>query len=346
MTPGTAGAPADPAADTATVMELLTGGVVAQTLRALAELRIADHLAEGPLTAEEVAEREGSHPRATYRLMRAASSLGLLSYEGDHRFALTGPGRALRADVPGSLRSLVLVQTAHAHWTSLAHFPEAVRRGSNQVKKALGAEIWEYYTHPENAEEAALFARAMGDVSALVTQGAVAALDTAGVSTVVDVGGADGHFVLGLMEAEPRLHGQVLDLPHAVEGARREAGKRGLADRFSTATGDFFTEVPPADLYLLKTVLHDWDDDQCATILRNCRSAVHEGGRVLVVEMLVGEMGQPDIVTRADMAMLALTNGMERDIDEFDALFAASGWRRSATYPVGGGQFGMELTAV
>ncbi len=339
-------ATSDPAADAVAVFEMLVGITVIQTLRGMAALRMADHLADGVMTAEEVAEREGSHPRATYRLMRAAASLGMLSHEGQHRFGLTGRGRLLRADVPGSLRSLVLSQTSHGHWQSWEHFPEAVRQGSSQTEKALGTDIFEYYAQPQNAEEAALFAESMGDLSDMVTRGAVSAVSTTGVSTVVDVGGSNGAFVLTLMESDPRLSGQVLDLPHVVEGAHREAEKRGLSDRFSAVAGDFFVAVPPADLYLVKTVLHDWDDEQCATILRSCRSAANEGGRMLVVEMVIAEIGKPDLAPLSDMAMLTMTNGMERDLDEFDALFEASGWRRSTTYPVGGGYFGMELVAV
>jgi hypothetical protein len=162
----------------------------------------------------------------------------------------------------------------------------------------------------------------------------------------VDVGGADGQFILELMAANPGLRGQVLDLPHAVEGARREAEKRGLSDRFSAVAGDFFAAVPAADLYLLKTVLHDWQDDQATSILRSCRSAVHDGGRALVVETVIGEIGKPDFATLSDMGMLCVTGGIERDLEEFDALFAASGWRRDKTYPVGGGYSGLELQAV
>lgn len=338
-------ASSDLAADAAAVFDLLIGLVRAQVLRGLAELRIADHLAERALTAEELADREGSQPRAAYRLMRAAASLGLLSPEGERRFALTGRGRLLRSDVPGSLRSLVLAQTGQGLWQSWAHFPEAVRQRGTQAGKALGADVFAYFAKPENAEEAALFAKAMGDISGLVTQGAMAAVSTTGVSTVVDVGGSNGDFVLALMEADPRLNGQVLDLPHVVEGARAEAEKRGLSARFSAVAGDFFEDVPPADLYLLKTILHDWDDDQCTAILRRCRSAVNEGGRALVVEMVIGEPGRPDLATLSDMAMLTMTNGMERDLDEFDTLFAASGWRRTKTYPVGAGYFGLELVA-
>jgi hypothetical protein len=186
----------------------------------------------------------------------------------------------------------------------------------------------------------------MGDLSGLVTQGAVAAVDTAHASTVVDVGGADGDFVLGLMAADRRLTGQVLDLPHAVEGARRTAAERGLADRFTAVAGDFFDAVPAADLYLLKMIMHDWNDEQCIRILANCRAAASGVRRALVVEMVIGEIGKPDFATLVDMNMLNISNGMERELTEYDALFAASDWHRASTYPVGGGYSAMELHAV
>jgi hypothetical protein len=338
-------APSGPAADAAGLMDMILGIVRAQVLHAVAALNIADHLAAGALTAEEVAGREGSQPRATYRLMRAAASLGVLSYAGERRFGLTGMGQLLRAGVPGSLRAFAMLQAGHSHWRCWDEFPEAVRQGASQAKDALGTDIFGYYARPENAGEAALFAAAMADVSALTIHGAVAALDIAGVASVVDVGGAEGQFVLELMTAHPGLRGQVLDLPHVVEGARKEAARRGLPDRFSAVAGDFFAEVPAADLYLLKTVLHDWDDGQAVAILRNCRSAAPDGGRALVVETVVGEIGKPDFAALSDMGMLCVTGGIERDLEEFDALFAASGWRRGRTYPVGAGYHGLELGA-
>jgi SAM-dependent methyltransferase len=336
--------PYDPAADVPAFINLLIGIIHAQVLHALAALGIPDHLADGGLTAEEVAERASTHPRSTYRLMRAAASTGVLRYEGDRRFSLTGQGHLLRTGLPGSLRALTLVQTGHSHWQSWTMFPESVRQGTCQAKQVLGADTFDYFARPENAAEAALFAESMADLSALTVQGAVAALDIAGVSTVLDVGGADGQFVLELIGVHPELRGQVLDLPHAVGRARAEAARRGLSGRFTAVAGDFFEEVPAADLYLLKTVLHDWDDERAAAILRNCRAAARDGGRVLVVETVVGEIGKPDFAVLSDMGMLAVTGGMERDLEEFDALFAASGWQRGKTYPVGGGYFGMELT--
>jgi hypothetical protein len=346
-TQGASEAPGDPAADAAALIGQIFGGTVAQILNAVAALSIADHLADGPRTAEEVAGREGSHPRATFRLMRAAASLGVLSYEGGRRFGLTGRGRLLRSGVPGSLRAFAMLQAGHAQWQALGLFSDAVRQGASQTRNALGTDTFDYYTQPENAGEAALFAEAMTGASGLVIQGAIAALDTAGVTDVVDVGGGEGQFVLDLMAADPGLRGQVLDLPYAAERARQEADKRGLSGRFTAVAGDFFAEVPAADLYLLKTVLHDWHDDQATAILRNCRAAANDGGRALVVETVIGETGSPDsaFATIADMSMLCVTGGTERDLDEFDALFAASGWRRGETYPVGGGFYRLELDA-
>lgn len=338
--------PEEFAANAAAVMNLIAGGITTQVLHALVALRIPDHIAEGAETAAEVSRREGSHERATFRLMRAAASIGILTYLGNQRFGLSPRAQLLRTGVPGSLRSLLLVQAGNAHWKSLGAFPEAVRQGAGQAEQVLGTSIFDYYSQPANAAEATAFSEAMSDISGLVTAGLAAQLKTDGATTLVDVGGADGHLVLGLIADRPELTGVVLDLPHAAEIARRNASAQGLSDRFTAVAGDFFTAVPAGDLHLLKTVLHDWDDDRCRTILRNCRAATTAGGRAVVVEMLLGELGEPDFTAISDLAMLALTDGMERNLGEFDALFAATGWQRGATYPVGAGYHAMEMQAV
>jgi len=152
------------------------------------------------------------------------------------------------------------------------------------------------------------------------------------VSVAVDVGGSNGSLVQALMQGNPRLTGIVLDRPNVVPGAILEAGKAGLADRFTAVGGDFFTEVPAANLYLLKLILSDWDDESCRTILRNCPSSARPGARAVVMETVVGEIGKPDFGALLDIHMLCVTEGQERDLNEFDALFAASGWRRVAIH--------------
>jgi hypothetical protein len=327
-----------------TVFQMLTGHWVSQIVRAAADLRIADHVAAGAGTADDVAGREASDPAATYRLMRACASLGLLASEEGRRFSLTPLGQVLREGVPGSLREAALVQGALGHWQSWGQLPEAVRTGETGAELALGEDMFEYLE--KNPAEAALFSKAMSNMTNLVVEDTVNLLDLGEATNVVDLGGADGALVIALMRAHPQIRGRVFDLQHVVPGAARAAGEAGVSDRFATAAGDFFAGVPEADYYLLKWILHDWSDDQCRTILANCREAALPGARVLVIEALVGESGTSDPAAVLDMNMLAVSSGRERDLREFDALFAATGWKRTAVSPTRSLYSLIELEAV
>ncbi|MGW1680315.1 methyltransferase [Saccharopolyspora sp. NPDC002376] len=327
-----------------TVMGMLTGHWMAQITRAAADLRIADHVAAGVVTAQEIAEKESSDPETTYRLMRACASLGLLVHEGQRRFGLTSLGEVLREGVPGSLREAALVQGAPGHWQSWGLLPEAVRAGGNQVEQALGADIFTHFSR--NPREAGLFSKFMSNMTGMVIEDAISLLDLDGVGRVVDVGGAEGALILQLMQKHPDLEGQVFDLPHVVEDAQRAADEAGLSDRFSAVGGDFFSDVPEADYYLLKNILHDWADEQCRTILSNCRRAARPGACALVIEALIGDIGKPDQAVLMDMNMLAVSEGLERDLDEFDDLFASSGWKRTDMRPTRSLYSLMELEAI
>jgi O-methyltransferase domain/Dimerisation domain len=316
--------------DSAALYQMVTGHWVAQTVRAAADLRLTDHVAAGARTAEEIAELESADPATLYRLMRACASIGLLSWDGT-AFGTTSVGDLLREGVPGSLREAALVQGAHGHWQIWGLLPEAVREGQSQAKAALGMDVFEYLA--QQPDEATLFSKAMSNITGLVIEDTIHLLDLGGAGTVLDVGGANGALVLALMAAHPEIRGQVLDLPHAVGGAEQAAAQAGLADRFSAVAGDFFVEVPAADYYLLKWILHDWSDEECVAILRNCRASARPGARLLVMEAVVGDLGTPDPAALLDLNMLAASSGQERDLAEFDALFAASGWRRVAASP-------------
>jgi O-methyltransferase domain/Dimerisation domain len=306
------------------VMQMVTGFWVSQIVRTAADLSLAEHLHDGPVSAEDVALKESADSASTFRLMRACVSLGLLAYDGE-KFASTPLLEVLHKDSPMSARSFALAQTAPGHWLTWGRTSEAVRLGRSQAPEALGRPLFDYFgAHPE---EGALFSAAMTDLSTPVIREAVKVLEVAGSGTVVDVGGADGAFVLELLAAHPGLCGVVLDLPHAVPGARAEAERRGLEGRTSVVAGDFFTDVPEGDLFLLKYILHDWDDESCVRLLRRCRQAMRPGGRVVVVDMVIDEDAN-GFGPLMDIAMLTMLGSRERTLAEFDSLFAQAGLKR------------------
>ncbi len=319
-------------ADAFALLQMITSYWVTQIVRAVAELSLADHVAAGASTAEEIAKLEAGDPATTYRLLRAAASLGLFAPDGERRFSVTPLGGLLQKGVPGSLREMARVHGMPAHWQSWGTLTDPVREGRTQMSVALGLpadqNVFDYFAdHPE---EGAVFAAAMSDATGMMIEDVVSAVDLGGVSVAVDVGGAHGAQVLAMMQASPGLNGIVLDRPGVVDGAIRQAAEAGLADRFTGVAGNFFEEVPSADLYLLKMILHDWDDDACRKILRNCRASARPGARALVVESVIGKTGEPGFAALLDMNMLAGTFGQERDYAEFDALYAATGRRRIA----------------
>jgi hypothetical protein len=335
--------PSSPAAAAAALLPMLSGYWVSQIVRAMVDLSVPDHVADGTVSAEEIAERESSDPGTTYRLLRACASLGLVAYRGERRFSGTPMSELLRTGVPNTFRELALTWSGPSHWRAWERLPEAVRKGGTQIESALGTDFFTYLGN--HLAEAELFSVAMSSMSEQVNQDLVKALDTTGSTVAVDVGGATGALVQGLLLANPGLRGLSLDLPHAAPAAQAAARKHALADRFTAVTGDFFQSVPSADLYLLK-MLHDWSDTDCVRILRSCRAAAAPHARTVVVENVIGEIGAPGFEPLADMHMLAMLSGQERDIHEFDALFAASGWRRTAMTPTGFQFKILELEAV
>ncbi|MFJ7075616.1 methyltransferase [Streptomyces sp. NPDC098781] len=322
----TADIPAE-ARDHQRMMGMVTGYWVTQIVRAAALYNLADHLASGTNTPEAIADAESTDPDATRRLLRTCASLGLMTSQDGVHFTGTSLLGTLRKDAPNSLHHFAVSQSAPGHWLPWGRFPEAVRTGEHQVTAAhADASIFDYFAR--RPEEASLFTESMTNLSVAAAGDIAAVLDTEGVKLALDVGGAAGHVVRAMMKADPELHGGVLDLPHIVPAAAEAARADGMAERFTVVGGDFFEEVPPADLYVLKYILHDWDDDSCVRILKNCASSLLEGGRVVVVDHLVGAVGEPGLAPLMDMNMLGMTGGRERETAEFDALFAAAGLRR------------------
>jgi hypothetical protein len=306
---------------------LVTGFWASQIVRAVAMYNLADHLTSGMTTAAQIASAEGIDPEATRRLLRTCASMGLMSSADGIHYSGTSLLGTLRADSPNSMRYLALSQAAPGHWLSWGRFPDAVRTGRQQVPAAHGeSTIFSYFA--KNTGEADTFTQSMNDLSLAVAADAATAIDTRDVRFALDVGGANGNLVRAMMRANPELRGGVLDLPHIVPDAEEAARADGLGGRFTVVPGDFFDKVPPADMYLLKFILHDWDDESSVRILRNCRASLEESGRVIVVDMFVGEAGQPGPGPLMDMNMLVMTGGRERQVDELDELLARAGLRR------------------
>nr|AEF32094.1 O-methyltransferase [uncultured bacterium AB1650] len=314
----------------ARMMQMITGYWITQVVHAVAELRIADHLAGNALTLEELAARTGAGADTTLRLLRACASQGLVAHD-EGRFASTPLLETLREGVPGSFRDIAIVHGSPGHWLSWGRFPDAVRTGEPQTKAALGSDIWTYFqSQPQEWER---FSNSMTELTDGLSREIGALLDTTGLTTAVDVGGANGALLHPLLKANPGLRGVVFDLPTVEATAVAEAEKAGLAGRCTFTGGSFFDSVPEGDLFLLKAVLHNWADESCVQILTNCRKALRPGGRVVVVEMPLGPLGEPGFAPLLDLGMLAVNAGRERDLDQYDALFRASGLRRAEVTP-------------
>ncbi len=326
-----AGSTERPVGDTGRMLQMTTGYWVTQVVRTAAELRIADHLHPGGATPAEVAEAESLDPDSTFRFLRTCASLGLAASTDGKRFAATPLLDTLRTDAPGSLRDLALWGGAESHWLPWGRLADAVRTGTAQAEAALGAPVFDWLAAAP--KEAEIFTRAMTAMTRGLAHQLADVIDLRGAEVAVDVGGAGGNLVQTLMQRHPRLTGVVLDLPHVGAEADASAAALGVRDRFSFVGGDFFEQVPPADLHLLKFVLHDWDDESCVRILRNCRKALRPGGRVLVMELLVDKVGTPGLEPLMDLNMMALSTGRERSLDEFENLFERAGLTPASTLP-------------
>ena len=322
-------------ASATTVVQLLEGALVARAPHVVAELGVADVLGDGAETAEQLAAAVGAHPAALYRVLRALASVGIFMEHDDRRFALTSAGRCLRGDAPGSLRAAVLLKGSEEYRRTYDGLAEAVRTGASAFERACGAPFFAYTeTHPAFASA---FDRAMTSVSSLEIPAILDAYDFAGVGTVMDVGGGQGSLLAALLTRWSHLRGVLYDLPAVIVGARQAIGDTELSARCELVGGDFFAAVPAgAEVYLLKNVIHDWDDGQAVQILRNCRAGMQQDGRVLVIERFIPAGNVPSPNRVYDLVALALSGaeeGRERTEAEFRQLFAAAGFTLRRVIP-------------
>lgn len=305
-------------------------------LLTMAELGVADHLTHGPLDTAELARRCGAHAPSLRRVLRELAGMDLVRTAGPDAYALTDKGAALRSDAPGSVRSSIRMLGEEGFWYAMGMLPATVREGSSAFVKRYG----HLYDHlAANPAAGSVFDDYMTARAVAFTEGLTRRYTFPASATMVDVAGGKGHILATVLRAHPDMRGILFDLEHVAEHARRTLAEEGVADRSEVVAGDFFAGVPAGgDVYLLASVLHNWDDEDAVTILSNVRTAMNPGGRVLILEVVLPDNEQPHLGKDIDMRMLAIFDGgAERSRDEYAALLGRANLALTDVVELGSG---------
>lgn len=311
--------------------KMLTGAWISQAIYSAAKYGIADLLGGGAQTAAQLAKATGTKPDTLFRVLRALASVGVFAEDDEARFSLTPMAELLRSDVPGSQRSLAIMM-GEEHFVVWMDLAETLRTGGNAFEKRYGMPIFDYLgEHPEQAN---IFDGAMTGIHGVETQAVIDAYDFSEIGVLADVGGGNGSNLIAILKEYPAMRGMLCDLPHVVERARPHFETAGLADRCQLVGGSFFESVPKgADAYFMRHIIHDWDDEKAAIILKHCRSAIPRGGRLLLVESVIPPGNDPFFGKFLDVTMLLIPGGKERTEVEYKQLFAEAGFDLARTVP-------------
>ena len=321
----------------AVLFEMLFGAWTAKILAEVVRLDVPDALAEGPLTADELVRKTGirAHPVALHRALRACAALGIVTEDSVGRFGPTRLSALLTRDAPGTLKRFV-EYSGGTLWKVWSGLPEGLATGQSQARAQLGMDFFDYLAaHPKALEE---FGETLKAHSAVANVGVLERYDFAGIRTLVDVGAGYGPLTIAVLEKYPEVRGVVFDLPEVIDvaPANLPVSNDSVARRLRYEAGDMFKEVPAADAYVLKLILHDWDDAACATILRNVCSRLERGGRVVCIDNVMPPLGDVSDVPQKllDVNMMLLLPGKERTRVEWEALYRGAGLVVTAMIPV------------
>lgn len=319
-----------------TVLELIFGRWRSQILYAGVELGVFDALGDVPKSSDDLASELGVDAQALYRLMRALASLQLLIEHWGRQFSLSSAGQFLRSDHPESLRGVTLLEEGPEHYAIWKHLPDMIRDGrQNAFVREFGHMAFE---HTEKSPRyAKVFNEAMNSFSSLQTAWALEALEDYDFSPTVhicDVGGGHGHMLCSFLSKYPHLKGTVFELPSVIADEEMLwARKLNVQDRCEYVAGDMFQEVPPADTYMMKMILHDWNDDECVQILSNIHKSAASGSGVFIFEHLIPGPDVPHFSKLFDIHMMCWGTGRERTAEEYGRLLTRAGWEYADTWP-------------
>jgi O-methyltransferase domain/Dimerisation domain len=319
------------------VMRNLTIGYwVARLVHVAAKLKLADLLKKGPRTPEELAAAAGVQPLMLYRILRALASVGIFAETKNRRFKLTPLAATLQTDVPASMHGWALMINENWGWDAWKELLHGVKTGEMPFLKAHGIPIFEYFEkHPEDLQ---VFGESMTSLSRTENPTVPAAYKFSGIRTLVDVGGGHGSLLATILKANPKLTGVLYDQRSVIDRAEKDqyVTAKGVAERCRLESGNFFESVPTGgDAYIMKYILHDWNDEECVKILANCRAAMNEKGKVLIVDNVIAPGNDPGWGKLLDIQMLII-GGRERTKKEFAAMFAEADLKLTRVVPTKG----------
>ena len=311
--------------------QLLSGYWVSQAIYAAAKLGLADLVRDNPQTAEQLATATQTQAGPLYRLLRALASVGVFREDEQHRFALTPLAEQLRADAPNSQKALAIM-CGEEHYVSWSEILYSLRTGKPAFDKIYGKGVFDWLsTHPE---QAAVFDQAMVDIHGRETEAMLDAYDFSTIGVLADVGGGNGSLLRGVLARHKNMQAMLCDLPGVIERATPLIAAAGLSDRMRTVATNFFEKVPAGgDAYLMRHIIHDWDDEKSLVILRNVRQALRPEGKLLLIESVIRPGNEPHPAKLLDLNMLVIPGGQERTEAEYRRLFDASGFRLASITP-------------
>lgn len=322
----------------AQLMNFIIGKWISKPIYAAAEFRIADILADGPKNIEEIAQTSGTHAPTLYRMMRALASVGIFSEIEDRNFSLTPMAELLKS---GAMRSIAILFNSEWSDKSWGYFLDSIKTGNTAFETAYGMPVSDWLE--ENPKAAMVFNEANAVKAAGSHRAVINAYDFSGIKTLTDVGGGVGALMTEILMANPHMKGITADLPSVILDAEKFIKTKNLEDRCQTAVCDFFKSIPAgSDAYLLSNILHDWPDEKCQQILKNCHQAMGAESKLLIVEMIVSPGNGPSIAKLLDLEMLVTTGGRERTEDEFKQLFEVSGFNLSSIISMDGNNYILE----
>ncbi len=317
----------------AQLLQLVLGMFVSRALGVVAELGVADLLKEGPMGLSELARRTGSNPDGLYRVLRALAAAGVFEAHADRQFANNELSTFLRADVQGSVRANALWFSDVSGWTAWGRLDHSVRTGKPAFDEVFGSDCFTWLEG--HASSFSIFQQAMTGLSAASGNAVAAAYDFSPIRTLVDVGGGHGTLLSLIIDHFPDLKGVLFDRPEVIQSAGDVLNRGGHAADIQAIAGNFFEGVPAgADAYILKHIIHDWDDEHCVLVLSNCRRAMAPGGRVLVADFVLSDRPDATLAKLIDLEMLVMTpGGRERTEREVSSLLERAGLRFARIIP-------------